>query len=103
MEFCLKCGGIFLVDGDKTPVCAKCGFRHKGKVKLQDSEKINASERIEVIDESALSTYPMVEVNCSKCKNKEAYFWTLQTRGSDESETKFYKCVKCEHTWRAYR
>ncbi|PIO07920.1 transcription factor S, partial [Candidatus Pacearchaeota archaeon CG10_big_fil_rev_8_21_14_0_10_35_219] len=32
-----------------------------------------------------------------------AYFWTMQTRAADESETKFYRCTKCDHTWREYR
>ncbi|PJB93879.1 transcription factor S, partial [Candidatus Pacearchaeota archaeon CG_4_9_14_0_8_um_filter_35_24] len=22
---------------------------------------------------------------------------------ADESETKFYRCTKCDHTWREYR
>ncbi|PJB94591.1 transcription factor S, partial [Candidatus Pacearchaeota archaeon CG_4_9_14_0_8_um_filter_35_24] len=25
------------------------------------------------------------------------------TRAADESETKFYRCTKCDHTWREYR
>jgi DNA-directed RNA polymerase subunit M len=103
MEFCQKCGGILLIDGDKNPACAKCGHRHKGKLKLQSFEKMNVSERIAVVDESKMTTYPIVEMKCPECKNKEAFFWTMQTRASDESETKFYKCVKCEHTWRVYK
>jgi DNA-directed RNA polymerase subunit M len=103
MEFCPKCGGILLVEGDKSPSCAKCGYKHKGKIKLQSSEKLDIPERVAVVKESELNTYPIVETKCPSCKNKEAYFWTMQTRSSDESETKFYKCLKCEHTWRVYR
>jgi DNA-directed RNA polymerase subunit M len=103
MEFCQKCGGILLIDGDKNPACAKCGHRYKGKLKLQSSEKMNISERIAVVDESKMTTYPIVEMKCPECRNKEAFFWTMQTRASDESETKFYKCIKCEHTWRVYK
>ena len=103
MEFCSKCGGMLLVEGDKSPVCAKCGHRHKGKLKIQASEKISVPDRVAVVDESKLNTYPIIEIKCPSCKQKEAYFWTMQTRSSDESETKFYKCVKCEHTWRTYR
>ena len=33
---------------------------------------------------------------------KKSYFWMMQTRGSDEPETKFYKCEKCKHVWRDY-
>lgn len=103
MEFCPKCGGILLVEEGKVPACAKCGYRHKVKLKLQVSEKMAASDRVAVVKESDLTTYPLVEAKCPNCKHKEAYFWTMQTRSSDESETKFYKCVKCEHTWRVYR
>ena len=103
MEFCPKCGSILLVEEGRTPTCAKCGHRHKGKIKLQVSEKLSGGERVAVIKESELTTYPIVEIKCPSCKNKEAFFWTMQTRSSDESETKFYKCVKCEHTWRMYR
>ncbi len=94
---------MLLVEGDKAPVCAKCGHRHKGKLKIQSSEKIAVPDRVAVVDESKLNTYPIIEIKCPNCKTKEAYFWTMQTRSSDESETKFYKCVKCEHTWRTYR
>lgn len=103
MEFCEKCGGILLIEGDKIPACAKCGYRHKGKLKIQASEKMPVTEKIAVVNEAELNTYPIIEIKCPACKHKEAYFWTMQTRSSDESETKFYKCVKCEHTWRAYR
>lgn len=102
MEFCPKCGSIIVVDGKKA-YCGKCGHRAKGKVKIESSQKMSAGERVAVIDEGKLNTYPVVEIKCSSCKHMGAYFWTMQTRASDESETKFYKCVKCEHTWRVYR
>ncbi|GAH37902.1 unnamed protein product, partial [marine sediment metagenome] len=40
---------------------------------------------------------------CKKCGNEKAFFWTVQTRSGDEAETKFFKCTKCEFTWREYR
>jgi DNA-directed RNA polymerase, subunit M/Transcription elongation factor TFIIS len=42
------------------------------------------------------------EVTCPKCGNHEAYYWMIQTRAADEPPTRFYKCVKCGHTWREY-
>lgn len=102
MEFCSKCGSVILVSG-KSASCAKCGFKPKGRIKIQASEKVQKSAGVAVIREKELNTNPVVEIKCPSCKNKKAYFWTLQTRASDESETKFYKCVKCEHTWRDYR
>lgn len=102
MEFCQKCGGIVLVKDGKA-ACASCGHRINKKLKIEASEKISKHETIAVIDEEAANTYPEVDMPCPKCKNKKAYFWTQQTRSSDESETKFYKCTKCGHTWRKYR
>jgi transcription factor S len=103
MEFCPKCGSIIIIKDNKKAVCAKCSYRPKGKFKIQASEKIKKADKIAVIEEKKLNTFPIVEIKCQNCKNKEAYFWTLQTRAADESETKFYKCTKCEHTWRVYR
>jgi transcription factor S len=102
MEFCEKCGGIILVK-DKKAFCAGCGSKQKKKPKIRTSEKIEGKEPIAVIKEKNDNVNPIVDMKCGKCKNKKAYFWTMQTRAGDESETKFYKCTKCEHTWRAYR
>jgi len=45
---------------------------------------------------------PKTNEECPKCKHKEAYYWLVQTRAADEAATRFFKCVKCMHTWRAY-
>ena len=102
MEFCEKCGGIIRVEENKA-ACASCGHKAKKKPKIEISEKAGKKETIEIIKEDADIVYPIVEMDCPKCKNKKAYFWTLQTRSSDESETKFHKCTKCGFTWRKYR
>ena len=103
MEFCPKCGGIIIVTDNKKAVCAGCGYKPKKKLKLQASEIIDKREPIPMLDESKERTDPIIEIKCPKCTNKKAYFWTRQTRAGDESETKFYKCTKCEHTWRVYK
>jgi len=74
----------------------------KGSKKLVVSEKAEKREEIAVVKQED-EFHPIVDMKCPKCKNKKSYFWTMQTRSSDESETKFYKCVKCKHTWRVYR
>lgn len=102
MEFCEKCGSVILVQDGKA-ACAACGHKSSKKPKIESSEKITKRESIAVINEKKTNTYPVVDIDCKKCKNKKAYFWTQQTRSSDESETKFYKCTKCEYTWRVYR
>jgi transcription factor S len=102
MEFCPKCGSIILVEG-KRASCAKCRYKPKGNIKIQSSEKVRKAKKVVVIDETKLQTYPRVENKCPECKHSEAFFWTMQTRSSDEAETKFFKCVKCEYTWREYK
>ncbi|MDD5098484.1 MAG: transcription factor S [Candidatus Pacebacteria bacterium] len=101
MEFCEKCGSVIAIQENKI-ACAGCGHKAKKRPKIEASEKIEKREAIAVINE-AESTYPIVQIECPKCDNKKAFFWTTQTRAADESETKFYKCTKCNHTWRKYR
>lgn len=103
MEFCEKCGGIIIVNENGKALCAACGHRLDKKPKLQASEKIEKKGIITMINEKGERTDPVVEIKCPKCGNNKAYFWTRQTRSSDESETKFYECLKCGHTWRVYR
>ena len=104
MEFCPKCGAA-LVQKGKRDVCPRCKYSTKGKIKLKVSEKIEGKSKVNVISEKDTEIYPVIELekSCEKCGNKKAYFWTLQTRSTDEAETKFFKCTKCQHTWREYR
>jgi transcription factor S len=102
MEFCEKCGGMILISEGRA-FCAGCGSKIKKKPKIKTSEKIEEKETIAVIKEKDDNVNPIVEIKCPQCKYKKAYFWTMQTRSGDESETKFYKCTDCKHTWRVYR
>lgn len=103
--FCPKCGSILLPkreDNKKLLVCT-CGFK-TSKVEIPTiKETITKKEKmIEVIDKGELDILPKTKVICSKCGNKEAHFWLIQTRAGDEPETKFLRCTKCNHTWRDY-
>ena len=104
MEFCPKCGAM-LVLKTKNLGCTRCGYTSSSKNKdsLKTSEKINERKEIAVVSNKDLQVNPIVEQKCEKCGHNKCYFWTLQTRSSDEAETKFFKCTKCEHTWREYR
>jgi DNA-directed RNA polymerase subunit M len=102
MEFCPKCGAM-LVQKKKNLGCPRCNYASNHKGTLKTSEKIDERKEIAVISNKDLEVNPIVEQKCEKCGHKKSYFWTLQTRSSDEAETKFFKCVKCEHTWREYR
>ncbi|MFH1683020.1 MAG: transcription factor S [Candidatus Woesearchaeota archaeon] len=105
MVFCPKCGSILIPkkEGNKRILACSCG--HKSKDINQATIKEGKTEKnraVEVIDERELQTLPKTEAECPKCGHRKAYFWLVQTRASDEPETKFLKCEKCRHTWRDY-
>jgi len=88
--------------GKITGTCKTCGLELEGgKITLKESVS-NKSKEVEVIEKEDYETLPITQVNCDKCDNKEAYYWTVQTRAGDEPETKFLKCTKCLTTWRDY-
>ncbi|WP_394325620.1 RPA12/RPB9/RPC11 RNA polymerase family protein [Candidatus Methanomethylophilus sp. 1R26] len=45
---------------------------------------------------------PETRITCPECGHTEAYYVIRQTRAADESPTRFYRCCKCNHTWREY-
>lgn len=102
MEFCPKCGAL-LIQKKKKDGCSRCNYSIKGRVKIKTSEKINEKKEVVVVSEKDIEVHPIIIETCKKCGNNKAYFWTVQTRAGDEAETKFFKCTKCEHTWRDYR
>ena len=102
MEFCPKCGCV-LVEKNGEFKCPRCNHKSKTKIKIESSETIGKRPQIGVISDHDTDVFPITNAICPKCSHKEAYFWTSQTRAGDEAETKFFKCVKCSHTWREYR
>lgn len=103
MEFCPKCGAV-LVQKTKNLGCPRCNYSSKTKAtKLKTSEKIDERKETAVFSGKDMPTAPMVGDKCKKCGNDKAFFWTVQTRASDEAETKFFKCTKCGNTRREYR
>ena len=86
-------------ENGKTILQCSCGYKDtKSEKKLKEEIK-GKKEEVKAV-EKGMQTLPEVEATCTKCGNKKAYFWTMQTRGWDEPETQFYKCTKCEHSWR---
>ena len=102
MEFCPKCGCVLMKE-NKEAKCPRCGHKSKVKVKIESSETIQRPPEIGVIRDKDTDVFPITNALCPKCSNKEAYFWTSQTRAGDEAETKFFRCTKCKNTWREYR
>ena len=84
--------------------CPSCGTKKEAKSEVKLSEKIKKQEEQEVVDsDNSAEIHPTTPVECPECANKEAYYWTKQTRAGDEPETQFFKCVACSHQWRDYR
>ena len=102
MEFCPKCGSL-LIQKTKNSGCSRCNYSMKGKLKIKTSEEVNERKDVAVVSSNTKHSLPIVNEKCPKCGYEKAYFWTVQTRASDEAETKFFKCMKCEHTKRDYR
>ncbi|MEA3330012.1 MAG: transcription factor S [Nanoarchaeota archaeon] len=102
MEFCPKCGSV-LEEKGKNFGCVRCGYRVKGKVKIESKENIKETQEIGVVKEKDMDVFPVVAFICKKCGNKKSYFWTSQTRSADEAETRFFKCTKCKNTVREYK
>lgn len=103
MKFCTRCGGILVPDKNKKRfVCGSCGKASDeiGSIMIREEVR-DKREKVEVIDKD-IEVNPKVDIECPKCGNMKAYFWMLQTRAADESETRFYECCKCHHRWRAY-
>ncbi|MHC3130182.1 MAG: transcription factor S [Candidatus Bathyarchaeota archaeon] len=113
MEFCPECGMRLISsrekDGEKVTVqivCPKCGYKKPGKHSADDAAKTikrSPKESITVIGkEHQIRTLPTTRIACPKCGNNHAYVWQVQTRGGDESSTQFFRCTKCNHTFREY-
>ena len=113
MEFCPDCGTRLTSsckkDGEKTVlrlICQKCGYKKTGKHNPADAAKKMKRHRKESITvigkEHQVRTLPTQQVACPKCGNNLAYVWQVQTRGGDEGATLFFRCTKCEHTFREY-
>ncbi|MBW2967845.1 transcription factor S [Candidatus Woesearchaeota archaeon] len=111
MQFCPKCGSIMMPKKDesgKVTIACSCGYTaesgssgaptsFKDETKKEDKEEV----KFDVADED-VETLPQTKEECPKCGNETAYYWLIQTRAGDESETRFLKCTKCKHTWREY-
>jgi transcription factor S len=102
--FCPECGSILRPKekaGKKILYCS-CGYSRSMDegTSAQVVEKNNTGKRVEVIEN--VETHPKIKIKCDKCNNGIAYYWTSQTRGADEPETRFFKCTKCNYTWREY-
>jgi len=106
MMFCDKCGAVLVPkkdNGKMQMICNSCGASVNKRGSIVLTEKVGDGKKniIEVVDKK-IDILPKTDVDCPKCHNGKAFFWLVQTRAADEAETRFFKCVKCNHTWREY-
>ena len=101
--FCPKCGSILRPKdkaGKKVLYCS-CGFSKSPEGESSEiKEKVETGRKVEIMEN--VEVYPKIKIKCDKCGNNVAFYWTQQTRGADEPETRFFRCAKCNHTWREY-
>ena len=104
VDFCDKCGSIIVGEKGKISKCNTCGFEKEINFEIKSSQKIENKKKMEVIGETS-NIHPETSVECKNknCDSKKAYYFTKQTRSSDEPETQFFECIKCSHKWRDYR
>ncbi|UCE15514.1 MAG: RPA12/RPB9/RPC11 RNA polymerase family protein [Candidatus Bathyarchaeota archaeon] len=112
MNFCPSCGMRLtpLKKKERRKValllsCPKCGYEKRATRPMTTAPKIierSPQERIAVIGkrEKKLRTSPTVRIECPRCENKLAYAWMVQIGSLEESSTQFFRCTKCNYTFR---
>ncbi len=105
MLFCPKCKSIMMPKKEKDRTILVCSCGHTQDVEeVKLSEKRRKEERCEIAPvEKEIEVMVKTEAECTKCGNREAFTWDVQTRAGDEPPTKFLRCTKCRHTWRDYK
>ena len=112
MEFCAECGSrlkpVKANSGKQTMImlaCTKCGNKKPDLEKTTLNAKTiehSPKQLVAIIgrEEQELTTMPTLRIDCPRCGNNTANVWQVQTRGSDESSTQFFRCIRCGFTFR---
>lgn len=101
MKFCKFCDGYLAINKSHVYflTCLEC----KTDFKLKNSE-FKEQFRSKRIDRTVLKEdgekYAMICEKLCFCGNKQCSYYEMQTRSADEPMTIFYKCNKCNKTWR---
>ena len=112
MEFCPNCGKRMVLkntekNGKILFNCIKCNFDklvEKSSLISVPNHVFSSKSKIVVLGtkDKEYGTLPTVNERCPKCKNGLSYTWQVQTRGGDEGATQFFRCTKCNYTYRLY-
>jgi len=103
MMFCPECKSLMKSYNGKLR-CTKCGFEKEieDRSKMTKVKAMKEKEIVIVENAEEIATLPTTSVRCPECGHDTAYWWLRQLRSADESEVRFFKCVKCKYTWREY-
>ncbi|KAF8107155.1 hypothetical protein N665_0126s0071 [Sinapis alba] len=101
MEFCPTCGNL-LRYGHSQFFCSTCPYiaRIERQVEIKKKQLLVKKSIDPVLKKDDIPKGPETEAPCPRCGHDKAYFKTMQIRSADEPESRFYRCVKCEQTWR---
>jgi len=101
MEFCPQCKSI-MVPKSGMMVCRKCGYEMPKAAGEAMVSKTRQLDRVVPVLEQESAGLPTTNAKCPECGNNVAYWWLRQLRSADESEVRFFRCTKCNKTWREY-
>ncbi len=103
MQFC-SCGSMMMPAGNGMFKCRSCGKTAKSDSKSQYLKIKSVNKKQETLVLETQSTHlPEGDFECPKCGHGKALWFVQQTRSSDEPPTRFFRCTKCNHTWREYQ
>ncbi len=86
-------------------ICSSCGYKETTSIEVKEEIKRKpkpVTATAEKAEEAAIESMPTVDAVCPKCGHDKAFWFTRQTRASDEPETQFFICKQCSHRWRKY-
>ena len=84
-------------------MACSCGYVNKVMANPTLTEESKTNESIEIVDDKEEEkNLSVTDEECVKCGHDKAYYFMVQTRASDEAETKFLTCTSCSHRWRDY-
>ena len=85
-------------------VCPKCGHEKKSTRPNSYATMVKSHPRENLViigkKEQRYRTVPKFVIDCPKCGNNRAYGWIVHLGSLEQSSTQFYRCTKCNYTYR---
>lgn len=112
MEFCPECGTRLTMLKKKEErlvvlllTCQKCGYKKQATRPMANNYRYfdpDSQLGVAIIGKKVqkLRTTPQIKIECPKCRNKYAYTWQVHVKSLEESTTQFFRCTKCNYTFR---